>query len=101
MRRAGEERGRFDYGGSRANDRAGAQGVPRPLIRPGIALKRGGSRMPLRFSPAQAATFREESRIADMGLLVLCEFGPSHGTGDGRKARTANRVVCPVFVSPM
>jgi hypothetical protein len=55
--------------------------------------------MPHGFSPAQATAFREKSRIGDIGFLILCEFGPSHRTGDDGKARPTNRVVCPFFVS--
>jgi hypothetical protein len=77
-------------GNQRYYDRHRRLGRLPTLIRPGIALECGRSRMPHGFGPAQATAFREKSRIADMGLLVLCEFRPSHRTGYGRKARPAN-----------
>jgi hypothetical protein len=44
------------------------------------------SRMPHGLRSVKATTFRKESRIADMGLVILCKFGLSLRAGDGRKA---------------
>ena len=51
------------------------------------------SRMPHGLRSVKATTFRKESRIADMGLVILCKFGLSLRAGDGRKAGQAHRVV--------
>jgi hypothetical protein len=49
----------------------------------------------------QATTFREEGRIEDKGLVLLCEFSLRLRAGDGRNGGQANRVVRPDFASPM
>ena len=79
----------------RADDRRRCSGLSLILIRPMIALglRRHRRRMPHGIRSAQATTFRKESRIADVGLVFLCEFGFSHGADDGRKAGQAYRVV--------
>jgi len=63
----------------RADDRHLCSGLSLILIRPMIALglRRHRRKMPHGLRSVKATTFGKESRIADVGLVFLCEFGLS------------------------